>query len=589
MTISLPRELVVLLDSRGRPAGTQDKARVHTSSTPLHLAFSCHVVDATGRVLLTRRAATKRTFPALWTNACCGHPAPGESLREAVTRRLAEELGLRPRRLGLALPDFAYRSVMADGTVEHELCPVVVAEVVDPDALAPDAAEVDGMAWMSWDALIDRARDEPETLSPWSVAQVGRLAGLAASPLDWLDRVAPSVASSGLDGPAASAAVPPSVDVLAMAKDRIDALAMVKGRVDEVLAKFMVDREEAVAGLGPEVTQLSREVRRLVEAGGKRLRPAFVYWGHRATGADHDDAVFTIAAAVELLHTFALIHDDVMDRSQQRRGRPAAQQALADLHADDRLSGDGPWFGVSGALLAGDLAFVWADEMLESAPLPDAVMASARKVFTQLRTEVIGGQYLDLRQAHQPLAPAGVGLGLDDAEVAALRVALLKSARYTVTRPLELGASLVGDGGASDGSGSSSGLGEVLSRYGDAVGLAFQLRDDVLGLFGDPEVTGKSCLDDLREGKRTLLVLRALRLAPEPDRRLLAAALGNPDLDRSTARRCCEIVASSGARASVEALIDHQHAVALHAIAGLSDPARSALTTLAALSTHRDR
>jgi geranylgeranyl diphosphate synthase type I len=371
-----------------------------------------------------------------------------------------------------------------------------------------------------------------------------------------------------------------------------------------VLRDFLVEQERAAAALDPAVTQLSCEVRRLVEAGGKRLRPAFVYWGHRAAGGtggatadEAADGVFTAAAAVELLHTFALIHDDVMDRSVRRRGRPTAEQSLAERHRSDGLRGDDAWFGVSGALLAGDLAFVWADQLLETTALPPATLAAARQVFTRLRTEVIGGQYLDVRLAHRPTSqiaaaavggPGGPGAadhGGDaregDAEAAALRVALLKSARYTVTRPLELGAALAG-GARPEGA-------AALAAYGDAVGLAFQLRDDVLGMFGDPAVTGKSCRDDLREGKRTLLVLRALRLADGPDRRLLERSLGDPRLDEDTARRCCRVVAASGALASVEALIDDRQAVALHAIAGLDGAPAAALTRLAHLATRRDR
>jgi geranylgeranyl diphosphate synthase type I len=616
-------DLVVLLDVYGHPSGVMPKRDVHHAHTPFHLAFSCYAVDPAGRVLLTRRADGKRTWPSVWTNACCGHPGPGETLRTAVTRRLAQELGLSPARLGLALPDFVYRATMTGtGVVEHELCPVVVA-LVDGEPV-PDPDEVSAVEWTTWDALRRRARDEPDSLSPWSVRQIERLDELGSSPLAWLDEVvpfgAPAIGEVGLDRPMSAEPAPqgplplrgrsgpdrpvaspvpvgatvdadaallsgaavPSGDGTPLADRRPrwlgplpverDALAAVREPVNELLHRFLRQRAAEARTLDPAVGDIADEVGRLVAAGGKRLRPAFVYWGHRATGAAHDDGVLAAAAAVELLHTFALVHDDVMDRSDRRRGHPTAHVALSQRHGDEDLDGDGAWFGLSGAVLAGDLTFVWADQMLDEAPLPAEALVRARRVFTRLRTEVVGGQYLDLRLAHEP----------DATERAARTVALLKSARYTVTRPLQLGAALAPDG-------ADPATAEALVRYGDAVGLAFQMRDDVLGLFGDPAVTGKSCLDDLREGKRTLLVLRALALAEPDDRRLLAEALGDPALDPERAGRCCAIVAGSGALASIEALLDAQHALALRAIADLYAPARAALEQLADLAIRRWR
>src|SRR5512134_1602057 len=138
-------EHVVLLDERGRATGTAAKATAHSALTAFHLAFSCHLVAADGRVLLTRRALTKPTWPGAWTNGCCGHPQLGESLRQAIQRRVREELGLRVVRASVALPDFAYRAEMPDGTVEHELCPVVIAEVAGSPT--PDPDEVDDLVW----------------------------------------------------------------------------------------------------------------------------------------------------------------------------------------------------------------------------------------------------------------------------------------------------------------------------------------------------------------------------------------------------------------------------------------------------------
>ena len=270
-----------------------------------------------------------------------------------------------------------------------------------------------------------------------------------------------------------------------------------------------------------------------------------------------------------MLHTFALIHDDVMDRALMRRGRPAARRCFSLAHTADQLAGDDEWFGNSAAILTGDLAFVWADELLDTAALDAATMARVRRAFNELRVEVMAGQYLDLRLDGNRRA---------DPE-AARQVALLKSGRYTVTRPLQLGLAVAGGDMATHG---------ALEAYGDAVGLAFQLRDDVLGLFGDPAATGKSATDDLRAGKRTLLMLRALALATPAQRTQLERSLGNPDLDDGDADRCRDIVRRSGALAAIETLVRHQHTVAIDAIAALPSPARPALRALASIAVQRD-
>ena len=196
--------------------------------------------------------------------------------------------------------------------------------------------------------------------------------------------------------------------------------------------------------------------------------------------------------------------------------------------------------------------------MLDATALDGAAMARVRRLFTELRVEVMAGQYLDLRLDGDRHA---------DAETAR-RVALLKSGRYTVTRPLQLGLAVAGGHPATQ---------HALEVYGDAIGLAFQLRDDVLGLFGQPAATGKSATDDLRAGKRTLLMLRALALATPAQRTVLERSLGNRDVDEADADRCREIIGGSGALASIETLVRHQHAVAIDAIADVPAPSRAAL------------
>ena len=172
-----PADVVVLLDPDGNPTGTADRLTVHAADTPLHLAFSCYVVDAEGRILMTRRALGKRTWPGVWTNACCGHPRPGESFADAIARRLADELGTRPADIAEVLPDFRYRATDASGIVEHEVCPVFVATVAAP--LQPAPEEVMETSWADPRALADVAERSPWLLSPWSVEQIQQLDLLA--------------------------------------------------------------------------------------------------------------------------------------------------------------------------------------------------------------------------------------------------------------------------------------------------------------------------------------------------------------------------------------------------------------------------
>ncbi len=348
----------------------------------------------------------------------------------------------------------------------------------------------------------------------------------------------------------------------------VAALDVVSEQVTALMDSFLAARVAELVKVDVELECIGLEVAGLVRASGKRLRPAFVYWGHRATGAEHDEAVLWPAAAVEMLHTFALIHDDVIDRSPMRRSRPAAHEALAANHREEGLAGNSSWFGVSAAILAGDLAFVWADQLMGEAGLDPAALDRARRVFTDLRVEVMAGQYLELRLA-----------GLADAtEDEALRIALLKSGRYTVTRPLQLGAAIGGGDELLDA---------ALCAFGDAVGAAFQLRDDVLGLFGDPETTGKGAMSDLREGKRTVLMLRTLALASPAERMVLTRVLGNPDIEEADATRARQIVVDCGALDSVEQLLVDKHHLACQALAQVPEPARQALRDLADLAAFR--
>jgi isopentenyl-diphosphate delta-isomerase len=179
-----PSELVVLLDEAGRQVGTQEKSRVHHDRTPLHLAFSCYLFGPEGELLTSRRATTKATWPGVWTNSCCGHPSPGEPIVDAVRRRLSHELGL-PLVDGLrpVLPGFRYRAVMADGTVENEICPVFVATASSRPSPLP--AEVDDIAWVPWDRFVTQVLREGRDVAPWCRLQVAELDRLGPDPQAW--------------------------------------------------------------------------------------------------------------------------------------------------------------------------------------------------------------------------------------------------------------------------------------------------------------------------------------------------------------------------------------------------------------------
>ncbi len=341
------------------------------------------------------------------------------------------------------------------------------------------------------------------------------------------------------------------------------------------LTEFLERQRTTLAGMDGSLIPLVDEVAALA-AGGKRLRPSFAYWGWRGArdtgpGAGEDEgAVLRAVSALEFVHASALVHDDVMDGATTRRGRPATHLGFASRHAAHALTGDGELFGTGAAILVGDLALVWSDELLRCSGISEGALSRARAVWDTMRTEVTAGQYLDLLRA------AG---GLPGPE-GALTVARYKSAGYTVQRPLQLGVAIAGAG---------PDVVEATTAIGLPLGEAFQLRDDVLGVFGDPAVTGKSADDDLREGKQTLLIALAEEAADSAGRRLLADLLGNTAAREEDFQALRGLIESTGARDRVEQRIAESTARARTAIADapLADDAKAALDALAVAATTR--
>jgi geranylgeranyl diphosphate synthase, type I len=291
--------------------------------------------------------------------------------------------------------------------------------------------------------------------------------------------------------------------------------------VEAALTIFVSDESAALVALDPALEPLVNAVRDAVLGGGKRLRPLFAFWGWRANGGDGQVVpVLPALSALELLHAFALIHDDVMDRSDTRRGLPTAHRSLAAAHSRAGLRGEALRFGDAAAILAGDLCLVWADRLMGQAQVPPSRLAAARRAYDQMRVEAVAGQFLDILGDCSPTWTVE----------RALRTARLKTAGYTVVQPLQFGSVLAGPVDPM--------LSAALTRYGVQVGEAFQLRDDLLGAFGDPAVTGKPVGDDLAQGKPTVLLqLARARLGHQ----------GQSELDRL--RRDCSRESTDGASA----------------------------------------
>lgn len=357
--------------------------------------------------------------------------------------------------------------------------------------------------------------------------------------------------------------------------------------VQRRLDGFLDERTSILSGIADEVARLGDFSRQFLR-GGKRFRALFCYWGWQAVQDGVDpmpepsgrdlDTVVTVATALELFHAAALVHDDVIDSSDTRRGAPSTHRHFEREFVRNRYAGDAAAFGRAAAILIGDLLLSWSDELLTIGLAGSADPAAARAARTEydtMRLEVTAGQFLDVvEQGAWPVLVA------DEMLPRANRVVLYKSAKYSVEAPLLIGASL---GGASVAQLTG------LRSFGVPLGVAYQLRDDLLGVFGDSEVTGKPSGDDLVEGKRTVLIALARAALPPGARRSLDELLGDPDLSADQIRLLQATIRGSGAVDRVELMITDnvRKATAALAAAPLSLAARSELTRLAEAVSNR--
>ncbi|MGU3586096.1 polyprenyl synthetase family protein [Rhodococcus sp. C26F] len=346
--------------------------------------------------------------------------------------------------------------------------------------------------------------------------------------------------------------------------------------MEDSLRQFFTSRSDLVDSVGGGYRQAVDTLEAFVLRGGKRVRPRFAWTGWLGAGGDPTgpdaEAVLQACSALELVQAAALVHDDIIDASTTRRGFPTVHVEFTEQHRKAGWHGRPEQFGESVAILLGDLALVWADDMLHSAGLDPATVARVVPAWTAMRTEVLGGQYLDIANE----------VAADESVEAATRVNRFKTAAYTIERPLHIGAALAG---------ADDDLIAAYRRFGTDIGLAFQLRDDLLGVFGDPEVTGKPSGDDLRSGKRTVLYALALETADASDpaaAELLRTSIGT-DLSDAQVEHLRSLLVDLGAVARIEDRISELTDSAFEALesSGATEEGKALLRESAVAATRR--
>ncbi len=333
------------------------------------------------------------------------------------------------------------------------------------------------------------------------------------------------------------------------------AIEQARADIRSELSLYLAAQRTYLLAIATELQPVCDALDEFLLDGGKRLRPLFAYAGILASGVKPTREMVRAISSLELLQACALIHDDLMDGSDTRRGKPAIHRHFENLHQSTAMNGLAKQFGESAAVLLGDLALVWSDQMLNTSGISNESLLAVQRIHDEMRVELMAGQYLDVRESGESTYSVE----------RSLRIARYKSGKYTIERPLHLGAVIGDPQQRTDGP-----LLTALSRYGLPLGEAFQLRDDLLGIFGDPSVTGKPAGDDLREGKRTVLMAIALDALVGAERELLLSNLGKADISPEKIEELRALIINSGAVAQVESLIEQLSNDSLSAI---EDPA----------------
>jgi geranylgeranyl diphosphate synthase type I len=349
------------------------------------------------------------------------------------------------------------------------------------------------------------------------------------------------------------------------------ALQEFRDAVEIELSKFVAEQSTFLNSISSDLAPVAHALSTFLLDSGKRLRPLFAYSGFVSTDAELDVSVTRAIASLELLQACALIHDDLMDGSDTRRGRPSIHRHFESIHVQEQLEGFAPAYGLAAAVLLGDLALVWSNQMLNEARLTSERLSNVSPIYDEMRTELMAGQFLDIHEQARKST---------DLE-RSVKIARYKSGKYTVERPLHIGAVL--------SQSHSPALLDALSSYGLPLGEAFQYRDDLLGVFGDPSVTGKPVGDDLREGKRTVLIALTDAACTESMRSESKKFFGMPELDAGGISILQEIITVTGAKQKLEAMIERLTQEALQAAESevIGERAHPLLLELVKITTKR--
>ena len=351
-------------------------------------------------------------------------------------------------------------------------------------------------------------------------------------------------------------------------------LASLRSAIESELSKFLTAENQNLIEVDLELKPVAEALGQYTLGGGKRIRPIFALVGFLGAGGIIESSVFRAAASLELLQACALIHDDLIDGSDNRRGNPSIHKLFENYHLKNNSSGNSENFGKAAAVLLGDLALVWSDKCIHESGISTSAQLAVNPIHDAMRVEIMAGQYLDVLE--QTLSSTSIER--------ALKIARYKSGKYTIERPLHFGAALAMPNKLEI-------FLSIYSEYGLPLGEAFQMRDDLLGVFGDPSETGKPAGDDLREGKRTALIAYAYERSEKSARNLLDNLLGKADLKPEEVDKLRQVISESGAKIHVEDLIEKLAEAALDAINRdeIDNSAKPLLVELVSIATKRSK